>query len=90
MKKVWGILLLTIFSLSAQAGENDLYDFLWLDPDKSVYVLQNKIYPKDNSFYLDISYGTGLSGDFQDTNGAGIKGGYYFAEEWDPSEVDIY
>lgn len=82
MKKAWGIFLLTLLSSVVHAGESDLYDFLWLDPDKSVYVLQNKIYPKDKSFYVDISYGNGLSGDFQDTTGAGVKGGFYFAEEW--------
>lgn len=71
-----------MFCNAVQAGENDLYDFLWLDPDKSVYVLQNKIYPKDKTYYLDLSYGVGLSGDFQDTSGAGIKGGWYFDEEW--------
>ena len=28
------------------ASEKDLYNFLWLDPDKKVYVLQNKIHKK--------------------------------------------
>ncbi len=45
------VIFYTSFSL---AGEKDLYDFQWLDPDKSVYVLQNKIYPKNKTFYVDI------------------------------------
>lgn len=64
------------------AGEGDLYDFLWLDPDKSVYVLQNKIYPKNKSFYADIGYVSNLTSNFQDTAGAQFKAGYYFTEEW--------
>lgn len=69
-----------IFNL--HAGEKDLYDFLWLDPDKSVFVLQNKLYPKDGSFYVDAGYLTNLTSNFQDTSGVQLKAGYYFTEEW--------
>ena len=84
MRKVRGLsLILTlIYSIGTLAGENDLYDFLWLDPDKSVYVLQNKIYPKDKSLYLDLGYSTSLTSAFQDTLGAQLKLGYFFKEEW--------
>lgn len=78
----WFLLLLTIITSNAQAGEEDLYDFLWLDPDKTVYVLQNKIYPKNKSFYADFGYVTGITSTFQDTNGGQLKLGYYFQEEW--------
>lgn len=80
--KAWGVIFLLLISFNTRAGESDLYDFLWLDPDKSVYVLQNKIYPKDKSLYLDMSYGIGLTDTFQDTNGTQLKLGYYFHEEW--------
>tara|TARA_Y100000768_G_C23991083_1_gene693140 strand:+ start:991 stop:1641 length:651 start_codon:yes stop_codon:yes gene_type:complete len=66
----------------AQAGEDDLYEFLWLDPDKSVYVLQNKIYPKNKTFYLDLGYVTSMTSTFQDSFGGQLKFGYYFSEEW--------
>ncbi|MAX67883.1 MAG: outer membrane beta-barrel domain-containing protein [Bacteriovoracaceae bacterium] len=82
MRFIWFLVFWSVIPFSAQAGEEDLYDFLWLDPDKSVYVLQNKIYPKDNSYYLDLGYLINMSSTFQDTNGAQIKGGYYFSEEW--------
>jgi outer membrane beta-barrel protein len=79
-------LLLQVLSfgiaLPTLAGENDLYDFLWLDPDKKVYVLQNKIYPKDGTYYVDLSYLNNITNEFQTINGAGIKVGYYWAEEW--------
>lgn len=76
------LVLTLIYSMGTLAGENDLYDFLWLDPDKSVYVLQNKIYPKDKSFYLDLGYATSLTSTFQDTQGTQLKFGYFFHEEW--------
>jgi len=76
------VISLTIFTQTVQAGENDLYDFSWLDPDKKVYVLQNKIYPKDGTFYADIGYLSNLTNEFQDINGGGLKLGYYWAEEW--------
>lgn len=66
----------------AQAGEDDLYDFLWLDPDKSVYVLQNKTFPKKERFFLDIGYVSSSSSVFQDTSGAQLKAGYFFTENW--------
>lgn len=76
------IILITIMGSKASAGEKDLYDFLWLDPDKSVYVLQNKIYKKKSSFYLDFGYVTGLSSEFQDSVGGQLRLGHYFQEEW--------
>ncbi|MEX1100170.1 MAG: outer membrane beta-barrel domain-containing protein, partial [Bacteriovoracaceae bacterium] len=66
----------------ASASEKDLYDFLWLDPDKKVYVLQNKIFPKTGSFYADIGYLNNLSGEFQNTNGGQLRMGYFLNEEF--------
>lgn len=74
--------LTLIFSKNTHAGEKSLYDFLWLDPDKKVYVLQNKLYKKENSFYFDLGYIANQTSKFQDTNGLSFKGGYYFHEEW--------
>ena len=50
------LFFLCLFSQTLKAGERDLYDFLWLDPDKSVFVLQNKLYPKDGSLYFELGY----------------------------------
>jgi outer membrane beta-barrel protein len=76
------LILISIISINTFAGEEDLYDFLWLDPDKSVYVLQNKVHPKDNSFYLDLGYMMNMTSTFQETNGAQIKAGYFLNEDW--------
>lgn len=81
------ILLLSIISCSlgsfkAQGTEKDLYDFLWLDPDKQVYVLQNKVHKKENTFYANIGAGLGLSSTFQDTSLVHGNIGYSLTEEW--------
>lgn len=78
-------LALVSFTLSApalRADEKDLYDFMWLDPDKKVYVLQNKIHKKAKTFFLNAGYAMGLSSNFQDTSGIHANFGYYFTEEW--------
>lgn len=74
--------LMLIFSKNTHAGEKSLYDFLWLDPDKKVYVLQNKLYKKEHSVYFDLGYISNMTSKFQDTNGFSLKGGYYFHEEF--------
>ena len=65
---------------SAYSEETDLYDFLWLDPDKKVYVLQNKIYPKTKTVYFDIGYLSNDASKFQDTTAGQIRLGYFFNE----------
>lgn len=82
MSRLTHLLIFILTPLLGQAGEKDLYDFLWLDPDKQVYVLQNKIYPKNKTFYLDFGYITNLTSAFEDTSGAQLKFGYYVSEEW--------
>lgn len=67
---------------AASGAEKDLYDFLWLDPDKKVYVLQNKIHKKEHSIYANIGTGMGLSSTFQDTTLFHGNIGYYINEEW--------
>lgn len=76
------LFFLCLFSQTLKAGERDLYDFLWLDPDKSVFVLQNKLYPKDGSLYFELGYLSNITSTFQDTSGAKFSFGYHFAEEW--------
>ncbi len=79
--KIW-ILVALALSIKTYASEKDLYDFMWLDPDKKVYVLQNKVHKKDKSIYFNLGYGTGLSSTFQDTSMLHANTGYYITEEW--------
>ncbi len=82
MKLIFGMILMFMFTSPVHAGEDSLYEFLWLDPDKKVYVLQNKLYKKENTFYLDAGYMDNLSSKFQKTNGFALRAGYFFHEEW--------
>lgn len=79
-------LLLTIFNAmvigEVKAEEKDLYKFLWLDPDKSVYVLQNKAYPKRGTTYMELGFLSHLSNEYQDTTGGQAKIGHFLNEEW--------
>ena len=81
----WLLLMLlggAFIAPNVNAGEENLYDFQWLDPDKAVYVLQNKIHKKEHSIYMDVGYLTNLTSTFNDTRGIAVKAGYYFHEEW--------
>ena len=76
---------LVTYTLSApalRADEKNLYDFMWLDPDKKVYVLQNKVHKKAKTVYANLGYGTGLSSDFQDTSMVHSNAGFFFTEDW--------
>ncbi len=81
LKKLLIHLLCSVFFSPALAGEKDLYEFLWLDPDKEVYVLQNKKHPLQKKVFLNLGYISNLSSNFQDTNGTAFSLGYYFTEE---------
>lgn len=77
------VALLCLFSSkNTHAGEKSLYDFLWLDPDKKVYVLQNKLYKKEHTFYADLGYLANFTSKFQETQGFSLKTGFYIHEEW--------
>ena len=64
------------------AGTEDIYQFKWLDPDKKVFVLQEKTYENRRRVYFDLGYGTSRFSDFQDTSVLHVDIGWYFAEEW--------
>ncbi len=79
--KFW-TLLFFMLATKTYASEKDLYDFMWLDPDKKVYVLQNKVHKKEHSIYFNVGYGTSLSAAFQDTSMLHLNTGFYLTEEW--------
>jgi outer membrane beta-barrel protein len=83
MLRIWIVAIgIIICRGTAFAGEESLYDFLWLDPDKKVYVLQNKLHKKEHSLYFDVGYISNFTSKFQDTNGFSLNGGFYIHEEW--------
>ncbi len=81
MKKLLGLLLLFTTSF-VFAAENSVYDFSWLDKDKEIYVLQNRKFRKDKTFYLGATFGKSLSGAFIDRLSGSLYGGFFFTENW--------
>ncbi len=75
-------LTLTTSIRPTYAGEQSTYKFKWLDPDKEVYVLQNRKFRKDGRVYLNIGAGMTTSGAFVDSKTIQSRAGYFFTEEW--------
>lgn len=92
--KVWfarvGIILLVIAWLIlmgsswAEAVEKEPleYSFHWLDPDKKIYVLQNRKYLKSNHLLLSVLGGTGVSNSYRDVLSLDGRASYSFSEAW--------
>ena len=81
MKSLLIIVLAYLGCLTVNAAESDTYDFSWLDPDKQVFVLQNRKFRKDGRFYLNAGYGITTSGAFVDATTIQGRVGYFFKEE---------
>lgn len=81
--KFFLLALLFIFvGSNSFAAEGDTYNFSWLDPDKEVYVLQNRKYRKKGKLHLNLGAGITTSGAFVDTKTFQGRAGYFFKEEW--------
>jgi len=72
----------TIFLVNLHAAETDTYDFSWLDPDKEVFVLQNRKYRKVQKIHLNVGYGITTSGAFVDATTIQGRFGYFFTENY--------
>jgi outer membrane beta-barrel protein len=81
-KIIFSVMMLILTTPQVHASEDSLYDFLWLDPDKKVYVLQNKLFKKEGKIYGDLGYLSNFTSTFQKTSGVSGKLGYYIHEEW--------
>lgn len=65
-----------------KASEKDIYEFSWLDPDKEVYVLQNRKFRKVNHLHLNLGGGITTSGAFVDAKAIQGRAGYFFTEDF--------
>jgi len=77
------ILWMTLIAASyADAAENkdDEYSFSWLDPDKKIYVLQNRRYRKANRLMVTASVGTGLTIPYRTAYNLDPRIGYYLSD----------
>ncbi len=87
--KITSVFSLLSFSLlffgvcqKVSASEGDTYSFTWLDPDKEVYVLQNRKFRKRNRAHISLGAGLTASGAFVDSTNFQGRIGYFFREEW--------
>ena len=56
--------------------------FSWLDPDKEVYVLQNRKFRKKRSLFVSGGGGKTLSGAFVKSTQLQVRMGFFFKEEY--------
>ncbi len=71
---------LTLFQ--SFAGEQSVYDFSWLDPDKEIFVLQNRKYQKKSRLHISAGYGRTLSGPFVSSSALQGRMGFFFSERF--------
>ena len=76
---VWAFIGFYCF-LATLAFAKEEYDFSWLDPDKKIYVLQNRRYRKAEHPTFSILGGMGLSGAYRTTYDFEGRAAYYFTE----------
>jgi outer membrane beta-barrel protein len=67
---------------STEAASGDEYSFNWLDPDKKIYVLQNRKYTKADRPELSLLVGMGLSNSYRKVYNVDPRFAYYFSEAW--------
>lgn len=82
--KLSALFLLLSLILSSQlfASEKDIYEFSWLDPDKEVFVLQNRKFRKAGRLHFNAGYGITTSGAFVDATAIQGRVGYFFTEDF--------
>lgn len=81
--------LLLLTSVAAYAEEQapgqvekDEYDFSWLDPEKKIYVVQNRKYSKDQKLEIALSGGIGI-GEAYRVRGIFLpRANFYFNDRW--------
>lgn len=60
----------------------DRYKFDWLDPDKKIYVLQNRRYRKARRMMLSGLFGFGLSDSYRNVYNVEPRISYFMSESW--------
>ncbi|NDG85167.1 MAG: outer membrane beta-barrel domain-containing protein [Proteobacteria bacterium] len=84
--RIRGALALLMLSLwcdvsSAVAGDDSEYNFSWLDPDKKVYVLQNRRYRKAGDAQVFALGGLSVSDPYRSVIQVQPRLGYWFSED---------
>jgi len=64
----------------SHGASTDEFHFRWLDPNKEVYVLQNRRYRKEGRGLISLLGGIGLSNPYRTTYNVEGRVGYFFSE----------
>lgn len=81
-KTLFFLFILLLTDLNLFAGESSIYNFSWLDPDKKIFVLQNRKFRKDGRFFFHGGLGMETSGAFTESLNVQGRFNYFFHEEW--------
>jgi outer membrane beta-barrel protein len=79
---LFSLILLCLSFLTPAMASTNTYNFSWLDPDKEVFVLQNRKFRKAGRLHLNLGFGITTSGAFVDSTTLQARGGFFFKEEW--------
>src|SRR6478609_7348924 len=82
LKIIFGLFTLTLMQTTSALAEEQEYNFNWLDPDKKIYVLQNRRYEKAGKIMISAMIGPGLSNPYRDVVSIDPRIAYYFNETW--------
>lgn len=69
-------------SVADAASDSDDYQFSWLDPDKKIYVLQNRKYTKSRRLLLSAMFGLGFSNPYRSIADIEPRAAFYISEDW--------
>jgi outer membrane beta-barrel protein len=69
-------------AFSGRARAADEYSFSWLDPEKKIYVLQNRKFLKSLRPFFSVMGGTGLSNPYRTAINADGRAAFYLSESW--------
>ncbi len=76
------VLFTLVFTTNLFASEKDIYEFSWLDPDKEVFVLQNRKFRKASRLHVNLGAGITTSGAFVDSTAIQGRAGYFVTEDY--------
>lgn len=67
--------------LARAADDDDEYNFSWLDPEKKVYVLQNRKFTKADRVQITLMGGLGLSNPYRTSMSIEPRMAFWFSEQ---------
>lgn len=74
-------------NVQATPSVKDDYDFSWLDPDKKIYVVQNRKYEKRHKAEFGLNGGIGFGEPYRNSLVFMPRLSYYFNESWGLSAI---